>query len=235
MVKDYYLVLGISSDATLDQIKSAYRRKAKRWHPDHCGEGSEAFLDIQEAYEVLGDPGRRRAYDNELAHEKRVQHRAREVGPEPLRRRRCPVEPLVPTQRSSHPRDALFGSSFPPTMTERFRRLWNDLDSPIRQETRRAVEEIHIEVSLTREQALHGGRIRVWLPVQIRCSACRGRGGVGLFECPYCFGSGTVVEQSPVDVSFPGGLADGFKGSVSLRRPGLGDLSLVLHFRLDGW
>lgn len=236
MTKDYYLVLGISCDATGDQIKSAYRRKAKRWHPDHCGEGSEAFLAIQEAYEVLGDPGRRRAYDDELAREKRrVARRSREGGPEALRQRRCPVEPLVPTQRSSRSRDAFSDPSFPSFIEEFFRRPWRDLDAPIRPEARRGIEEIRLEVSLTREQALHGGRIRVWLPVQSPCPACRGRGAVDFFGCPLCSGSGTVVDDYPVDVAFPGGLVDGSEGRAVLGRPGMGDLSLRLHFRVSDW
>jgi molecular chaperone DnaJ len=236
MAKDYYLVLGISCDATGDQIKSAYRRKAKRWHPDHSGEGSEAFLAIQEAYDVLGDPGRRRAYDDELAREKRrVERRSREVGPEPLRRRRCPVEPLVPTQRSSRSRGAFSDPCFSSVITELFGRPWSDLDARMRPEAGRGTEGIHLEVSLTREQALHGGRIRLWLPVQIRCPACRGRGGDGFFACPHCFGSGTVVDEYPVDVAFPGGLVDGSEGRASLGRPGMDDLSLRLHFRVSDW
>jgi curved DNA-binding protein CbpA len=71
MAKDYYLILGIGADATEDEIKSAYRREAKRHHPDCSGEDCEPFLALQEAYEVLGDPERRRAYDRELARERR--------------------------------------------------------------------------------------------------------------------------------------------------------------------
>jgi molecular chaperone DnaJ len=236
MAKDYYLVLGISCDATGDQIKSAYRRKAKRWHPDRSGEGSDAFLAIQEAYEVLGDPGRRQAYDDELAREKRwVERRSREVEPEPLRRRRCPVDPLVPTQRSSRAREAFSDPSFPSFIEEFFRRPWRDLDAPIRPEAGRGIEEIHLEVSLTREQALHGGRIRVWLPVQSPCPACRGRGAAGFFECARCFGSGTVVDDTPVDVAFPGGLVDGSVGRALVGRPGMADLSLILRFRVSDW
>jgi hypothetical protein len=44
-----------------------------------------------------------------------------------------------------------------------------------------------------------------------------------------------VVTERPVDVAFPGGLADGVEGRVSLGHLGIGDLSLVLHFRVDEW
>ena len=63
--KDYYQTLGISRDATQDQIKQAYRKVARKYHPDVSKEhGAEAkFKDAGEAYEVLKDPEKRSAYD----------------------------------------------------------------------------------------------------------------------------------------------------------------------------
>jgi len=85
-VKDYYATLGVDVNATQEEIKSAYRRQAKKCHPDCSGQGSEPFLALREAYEVLGDPQRRRAYDAERARARR-RHRSapRRVQPEPLR------------------------------------------------------------------------------------------------------------------------------------------------------
>lgn len=62
---NYYDALGVSRDADADQIHAAYRAAAKRYHPDRDrrhAEGSR-FRAVQEAYETLGDPERRRAYD----------------------------------------------------------------------------------------------------------------------------------------------------------------------------
>jgi molecular chaperone DnaJ len=234
MAKDYYVVLGIGSDATQDEIRSAYRRQAKKHHPDCSGEGTEAFLAIGQAYEVLGDPALRRAYDDELAREQQRAKRAvRGVGPEPLRRRRPPVEPLVPTQGTGRPGEAFSGFPFPSLIEEFFGHPWRDPDTPTRSRPRREPEDIHLRVSLTREQALHGGRIRFWVPAQTVCPSCRGRGGSGFFECLHCYGSGRVIDERPVDVTFPGGLADGVEGRVTVSRPGMVDLSLVLHFGVD--
>ena len=63
--KDYYKILGVSRDATQDQIKQAYRKVARKFHPDVSKESdAEAkFKDIGEAYEVLRDPEKRAAYD----------------------------------------------------------------------------------------------------------------------------------------------------------------------------
>ena len=63
--KDYYNLLGVQPDATLAQIKTAYRRLAKQYHPDvnNSPDAAERFREITEAYDTLADPDRRRRYD----------------------------------------------------------------------------------------------------------------------------------------------------------------------------
>jgi curved DNA-binding protein CbpA len=63
MRKDYYLILHVTPEASFDQIRSAYRRRALELHPDLTGLGSEQFLELQEAYNVLSNPDRRKIYD----------------------------------------------------------------------------------------------------------------------------------------------------------------------------
>jgi curved DNA-binding protein CbpA len=97
MSKDYYLVLGVSSDATLDDIKEAYRRLAKEFHPDYYGENQTPFLAVQEAYSVLSDPEKRESHDRSMINEKK---QLRQIRPESLIRQRPGryVEPLIPGQ-----------------------------------------------------------------------------------------------------------------------------------------
>lgn len=71
MPQDYYKILGIKRDANLEEIRSAYRALARRFHPDkNVAQGeTEFFLDIQSAYEILTDPDKRAEYDSSLPRE----------------------------------------------------------------------------------------------------------------------------------------------------------------------
>src|SRR5512146_6196 len=64
--KDYYKIMGVARDASQDDIKRAYRRLARKYHPDVSKEkdAEERFKEVGEAYEVLKDPEKRTAYDN---------------------------------------------------------------------------------------------------------------------------------------------------------------------------
>src|SRR5215470_16146849 len=63
--KDYYAILGVSCGATVTEIKRAYRKLAKQYHPDvnNNPDAAERFREITEAYDTLTDPDRRRRYD----------------------------------------------------------------------------------------------------------------------------------------------------------------------------
>jgi DnaJ-class molecular chaperone len=62
-MKDYYKILGVPKDASLDDIKKAYRSKAMKHHPDRGGDPKQ-FQEIQEAYNTIGDEGKKSEYDN---------------------------------------------------------------------------------------------------------------------------------------------------------------------------
>ncbi|XP_015698777.2 chaperone protein dnaJ 20, chloroplastic-like [Oryza brachyantha] len=68
----FYDLLGISSEGTLDEVRAAYRRMARKYHPDvsppdAAAENTSRFIEVQEAYETLSDPSRRATYDRALA------------------------------------------------------------------------------------------------------------------------------------------------------------------------
>lgn len=65
-MKDHYATLGLSSGATLADVKKAFRQKASAYHPDRndAANAAERFRAVQEAYEVLSDEAKRAAYDD---------------------------------------------------------------------------------------------------------------------------------------------------------------------------
>lgn len=80
-VTTFYQMLGISNKSDPDQIKTAYRRMAKQWHPDVCKEADAAdrFRKIQEAYSILNDQNKRARYDAGLIFEASVSHQRTEI------------------------------------------------------------------------------------------------------------------------------------------------------------
>ena len=237
MAKNYYVILGVASDATQDEIRSAYRRRAQALHPDHHDEGRQPFLEVQEAYSVLGDPSRRSDYD-----------RSRMPGAVPVQRGGgwssgsgdgpiTPVEEFGLPPNATRPADLGDVSvmrSFEthrPSIDALFDRLWDNFRDVTRRKSEQA-EGLHIEVPITREQALRGGRARVLVPAQATCPTCRGSGGVGPLQCMRCAGEGAIGGDYPVRVDFPGGIARDRAVSIPLDRYGIHNLYLTVHFRV---
>ena len=67
MKKDYYNILGVSKDATKEEIKKAYKKRARETHPDQHPDKEEEFKDVAEAWETLGDDKKRAKYDNPMS------------------------------------------------------------------------------------------------------------------------------------------------------------------------
>ena len=250
MAKSYYAILGITSRASQADVKTAYRRLAKEFHPDRYEGADRPFLDVQEAYSVLGDSGRRREYDAKLS---RVRPFAPtgcrpEPGPEPLTRQdwsapgpervrfgagaRAP-EPLVP-------RDAPVDigevspirsfQTFTPSFDEIFDWLWDNFAGLSRSKSG-PVRNLTLEVPLTHAQCARGGHARVMVPARATCPVCRGYGGVGPHECARCAGEGATAGEVPVSIAFPSGISEGHAVVIPLDRYGIHNLYVTVLFR----
>ena len=234
MTENYYTILGVDSNANPDQIKSAYRKKAKKLHPDHYGQNSEPFRAVQEAYDVLSDPERRRAYDARLARDRRVQNAPPAMRAESLRPRRRPAEPLIPTEEDIYLRgvvDRPF-QAFRSPLVEILHHIWNSFEG-LTWLPSQGVKSLAVEISLTPDQALRGGRARIVISVQTECPACWGVGSTGFFPCWRCSGTGTVTQEYPLIVTFPPGISDGDTATLPLDRLGIYDVDLAVHFRVS--
>jgi len=232
MAKSYFAILGITSAATPDEVRSAYRRLAKEYHPDHFEGDSGVFRQIQEAYSILGNSRRRAEYEQSLRRSSVKIRRMEYPGtyPEP--------EPLIPEQRNT---DLSLGEispvrsfqTFTPSLDEVFDWLWQNFSSLDQPKSGR-MQQLTLEVPLTREQARTGGSAKVMVPVRATCPACRGYGGVGAYECLRCAGEGAISGEMPVSIAFPPGLLQDHAVVIPLERFGIWNLRLTVLFRPTG-
>jgi len=233
-MKNYYIILGVRSDATMNQIREAYRRLAKELHPDYYGQDSGPFIDLQEAYAVLSDPARRRAYDD--THQTSYGQRARpgHHRAEPLFARKSAPEPLIPTQDQTDLGELSLTRSFRtfgPSFDELFDRLWRNF-SLVKPKTER-LRSLNVEIRISPEEALRGGIARLLVPARLRCPDCQGRGSVRFFECWRCDGAGVVQGEYPVTLKFPPGIVNNYVIEIPLDRFGISNFYLRTIFRVS--
>jgi molecular chaperone DnaJ len=230
MAKNYYVILGLSPSASAEEIRDAYRQRAKEVHPDHSGGDCRAFIDVQEAYAILSRPDRRRAYD-ELVRDVRVYGTSRA---EPMRAPAPGVEPLKPTTEPVHLGDISLLRSFQtvrPSFEEIFDRLWSNFGSLSRPKGER-VENLGLEIVLSPEEARCGGTARLLIPARAVCPTCGGRGGIGYYECWRCSGEGAISGEFPMNVSFPPLHRGEHRVKIPLDSFGIRNFYLTLRFRL---
>lgn len=233
MQKDYYLILGVSTNASTGEVKAAFRRRALELHPDRSGLGSEPFQQLQEAYAVLSDPDRRRRYDQQRGAEP-VRRRPWGPAPEPIRAPGPAAEPLTGLGPVRGWREVALAESFEtyrPSFEELFDRWWSNFARLDRPKAER-LESLTVEMLLSPAQARAGGQVRVWVPARATCSTCGGRGAVGLYECWRCQGHGALTAEYPVDVRYPPGITDGYAVRVPLERFGIENFYLTVLFRV---
>jgi molecular chaperone DnaJ len=176
-VSDFYIVLGLDREATLGDIKRAYKRLARRFHPGiNPGDRTAAaeFRRIAEAYETLSDPDRRHRYDT--TGPLREAERAPAVGFEGF-------DFSVSVSGAEAP---TFGDLFADVLRARVADVSEG--EPIRG------ADLHLTLSISFEQAIRGGEHRISVARQEHCSLCRGAGRLPIAEseCPQCQGAGSL-------------------------------------------
>jgi molecular chaperone DnaJ len=211
--KDYYKILGVEKGADAKAIKQAYRRLARKYHPDmNPGNAAapERFKEVNEAYEVLSDPEKRRRYEMLGADWQRY---AETPGPGAgdFGNFRVHVEPGADLGDFSEFFRTFFGDA-----GGRVRTGGGGLEDLLEEQlggrgTRRARrgQDVQAPVEITLEEAAQGTRRTVELPLPEQCPGCSGTGRQGQGPCPTCGGAGEVVRPQRVEVRIPAGVRDG--------------------------
>ncbi|XP_042014166.1 chaperone protein dnaJ 1, mitochondrial-like isoform X2 [Salvia splendens] len=173
--RDYYEILGMSGDATVDEIKKAFRALAKKYHPDANKNNPSAqrkFQEIREAYETLKDPDKKTHYD-------RLRRSSKTNGT------RSSDNFNTGSSRFRHAHGAQFSDSFHKIFSEIFEN-----------ETENVGGDIQVELMLTFSEAAHGCTKHLSFDADVPCDSCGGRGhplDAQTILCPTCRGIGRVT------------------------------------------
>jgi molecular chaperone DnaJ len=253
---DYYKTLGVDKKATAEEIKKAYRKLARQYHPDRNPDDKQAearFKEISQAHDVLGDPDKRRQYDS---------------GSGPFATGAGPAGGFGGFGNFD------FDAS---SMGDILSNLFGGSASGRRVRTKPRSErgaDLEAQVSITFDQAVKGAQVPLQVPMHTTCNTCRGTGakpgttpsvcprcegrgietqGQGMFSisqpcsrcggagtviedpCPTCQGSGAVRTVKRLRVNIPAGVRDGSrirlagKGEPGRQGGPPGDLYLITH------
>jgi len=178
--RDYYEVLGISKGASADEIKKAYRTKAKELHPDRNKGNSESesqFKEAGEAYDVLKDADKKAAYD-------RFGHAAFEGG-------------MGGGPRPGAGGQGDFASAFSDVFDDLFGDFMGARGGGGRGRAARG-SDLRYNLRVTLEEAFAGLQKTISVPTSVQCTSCSGSGAEGGAEpttCPTCSGMGKVRAQ----------------------------------------
>ncbi len=186
--KDFYKILGVSEKANADEIKKAYRKLAKQYHPDANPDNpraAERFKEVGEAYAVLSDSDKRKKYDQ--------MRRLGAFGFGGTRSSGTGARRPAPGADGGFTFDDLGGlGGLGDIFTSIFDR------GKKAQETRRGPRKgknVEYVVDISFKQSVEGGKISITVPITEECATCGGDGaepGTPLSRCRECSGSGTV-------------------------------------------
>ncbi len=188
MSKDYYKILGVSKDASQEEIKKAFRKLAHQYHPDKNKGNEEKFKEINEAYQILSDPQRRAQYDQFGQTFEQAQAGGGFYGFRDFRDFSSFMDAFRTEKTGEEAFDLddlgdLFGDFFG------FRRG--------REKGPKRGEDIQIEITIDLKEAVFGGEKIVEFEKDIVCPYCQGQGiepGSKIITCSVCRGTGQTEQ-----------------------------------------
>ena len=227
--RDYYEVLGVSKTATDDEIKTAYRKLARKNHPD-VNPGNKAaedkFKEINEAYEVLSDAEKRRRYDQLGPNWKAGADFTPPPGWEGTRVEFGDLGDLFGGGRGQSGFSDFFESLF-----------GGRRSAGAGRDFRMRGQDVEAEITLTLEEAHRGGTRSISFQATEPCPECKGTGSKDNKVCPMCRGAGAIRRPKVLEVTIPRSVRDGSvirlagQGGPGVNGESSGDL--LLHVRIE--
>jgi len=224
--RDYYETLGVKRNASEQEIKQAYRRLARKHHPDvNSGDKSaEAkFKEINEAYEVLSDKETRKKYDRFGDQWQHAEQFAR------AGRQQTPAWDFSQSGSTSFQ----FGGG---DLNSLFDELLRNTRTHNRRTQPRRGHDIEAAVEVTLEEAFQGTTCTLSLQAEEPCPTCQGSGFIQNLPCSACQGSGVLPRVKRLEVKIPAGVNNRSRVRIAGKgQPGYGgangDLYLVISVK----
>lgn len=241
--KDLYKILDLNFDASFDEIKVAYRKLVRMYHPDVSKniDNADKFKEIQEAYEILINDDSRKKYD--ILHGFYRQKLKKDYE-QKLKDSSIKYDSYIKKTEKKVKKNEKFSSSINEALDNLF--YGKKLNNNRNQSNAINGEDINIDISISSFEALNGTNRKVNILHTQPCSHCNGRKFINGAQCPMCKGTGELSIQKKINVKIPKGVKTGSK--VRVRKEGNkglyggkdGDLYLIInveknpYFDIDG-
>ena len=188
MIKDYYEILGIKENDTLESIKSAYHRLARKWHPDIASNKDEAILkfkEINEAYQTLSDEHKRANYDRAKSfYDYAKKNNTHNINNE--------------TNKNSNN----------PSKQKECNLNWKNFFNNTKAYNSKPVRgcDINTEIEISYTDAIYGTEKIVNVLQTNSCPSCKGKKAINGSICKNCNGNGSITSYKKFTVKIPAGI-----------------------------
>jgi molecular chaperone DnaJ len=211
--KDYYNILGVSRVASEKELKDAYRKLARKYHPD-VNPGNKAseekFKELNLAYEVLSDPKKRKQYDQFGENWQHAEQFTR-AGWQNKK-----SEGFGYNQFNFSQDQGKYGFSGADGVESIFENIFGNMRSRRTQARRSQATEHPVEITL--EEALKGTRRLIDMQQTVTCKDCHGSGRNQNSVCQTCHGNGALPQMRQIEVKIPAGVTTGSRVRFSSQK-----------------
>ena len=205
-MKNYYSILGVTPDSSEAEIKTAFRKLARKYHPDVNPDGAELFIDITEAYETLSNKKKKLHYDTINGFFKSSSGAEKQYT--------SPKKAQNEYSKKDSNKNFTEPNYNKNNFSKKINEIFEEFSKPCAQKKKFSPKngnDIYEEVSINIKDALSGAERIVNVMHTSECPHCKGRKFINGGMCKVCGGSGEKVEHKKITVKIPKNIKNGMK------------------------